>query len=201
MGVHEWNPLRAMKDVEVGDYYYKTGELQGSAQPLSGGAAVQAARRGCYLQAGADPGKDKEFEEARARYEEYLAILKDGPSAGEARKALERLNKRETDRGTKKRADRAKAMLEIEPWSIGTAGDREMDAWLDRLRKEIEETTRDLRDSDWNRAPGRTMEQRPDHGASGPQLRHHGKDAGVEHGRGRSAAGARRKTLRVSEKV
>jgi hypothetical protein len=28
-----------------------------------------------------------------------------------------------------------------------------MDAWLDRLRKEIEETTRGLRDSDWNRAP------------------------------------------------
>jgi hypothetical protein len=22
-GTHEWNPLRAMKDVEVGDYYYK----------------------------------------------------------------------------------------------------------------------------------------------------------------------------------
>jgi hypothetical protein len=38
--------------------------------------------------------KSKELEEARAEYEEYLAILKDGPSAGEARKALERLKKR-----------------------------------------------------------------------------------------------------------
>jgi hypothetical protein len=28
-----------------------------------------------------------------------------------------------------------------------------MDAWLDRLQKEIEETTVELRDSDWNRAP------------------------------------------------
>lgn len=28
-----------------------------------------------------------------------------------------------------------------------------MDAWLDRLRKEIEETTSGLRDSDWSRAP------------------------------------------------
>jgi len=32
-------------------------------------------------------------------------------------------------------------------------GDREMDAWLDRLEKEIEETTVELRDSDWSRAP------------------------------------------------
>jgi hypothetical protein len=28
-----------------------------------------------------------------------------------------------------------------------------MDGWLDRLRREIEETTRGLGDSDWNRAP------------------------------------------------
>ena len=28
-----------------------------------------------------------------------------------------------------------------------------MDAWLDRLRKEMEATTRGLCDSDWNRAP------------------------------------------------
>jgi hypothetical protein len=33
------------------------------------------------------------------------------------------------------------------------SGDREMDAWLDRLQKEIEEATVELRDSDWSRAP------------------------------------------------
>ena len=37
--------------------------------------------------------KSKNFDEARVRYEEYLAILKDGPSAIEAKKALERLKK------------------------------------------------------------------------------------------------------------
>lgn len=37
--------------------------------------------------------------------------------------------------------------------SDATSGENEMDAWLDRLQKEIEETTRDLLDSDWRRAP------------------------------------------------
>jgi hypothetical protein len=40
----------------------------------------------------------------------------------------------------------------MEP-EYSTPGDREMDAWLNRLRKEIEETTTDLGDSDWCRAP------------------------------------------------
>ena len=43
---------------------------------------------------------------------------------------------------------------------------------------------------------GGTMEQRPDSGAFGAQLRHDGKDAGVEHRRRRSAPGTRREALR-----
>ena len=91
--VHEWNPMRAMKDVEVGDFYYKrenykaaTGRYREALQ-FKPHDAVATFKLAQALE------KSKEIEEARARYEEYLAILKDGPSAAEARKALQRLNK------------------------------------------------------------------------------------------------------------
>ena len=73
-----------------------------------------------------------------------------------------------------------------------------MDAWLDRLRREIEETTGAVRCGLEPRAAG-TLEQRPDSGTFGAQLRRHGKDAGVEPGCGRSATG--RGAAKISERL
>jgi tetratricopeptide (TPR) repeat protein len=95
MELHEWNPLRAMKDVEVGDYYYKEGNYKAAlsryreALQYKPHDAVSTFRLAQTLE------KTKNLEEARTRYEEYLAILKDGPNAIEARKALERLKKQQ----------------------------------------------------------------------------------------------------------
>ena len=93
MGVHEWNPLRAMKDVEVGDFYYKTGNYKAALSRLREALQYKPRDAVATFKLAQTLEKSKQFEEARARYEAYLAILKDGPSAGEAKKALARLKK------------------------------------------------------------------------------------------------------------
>ena len=47
-----YNPMRAMKDVEVGDFYFKEAELSCRHQPLPRGPGVQASRRRGHLQTG-----------------------------------------------------------------------------------------------------------------------------------------------------
>jgi tetratricopeptide (TPR) repeat protein len=94
MEVHEWNPMRAMKDVEVGDYYYKAGNYKAALNRFREALQFKPHDAVATFKLAQTLEKSKEIEEARAQYEAYLAILKDGPSAGEARKALERLKKR-----------------------------------------------------------------------------------------------------------
>lgn len=91
LGVHEWNPLRAMKDVEVGDFYYKARNYKAALSRFREALQYKPRDAVATFKLAQTLEKSKEFEEARAQYESYLAILKDGPSAGEARKALERL--------------------------------------------------------------------------------------------------------------
>jgi tetratricopeptide (TPR) repeat protein len=91
LGVHEWNPLRAMKDVEVGDYYYGRGSYKAAVSRYREALEFKPRDAVATFRLARTLEKMKAYDEARHRYEEYLAILKDGPEAGEARKALERL--------------------------------------------------------------------------------------------------------------
>jgi tetratricopeptide (TPR) repeat protein len=93
MELHEWNPLRAMKDVEVGDYYYKKENYKAALSRYREALQFKPRDAVATFKLAQTLEKTKEFEEARTHYEEYLAILKDGPSAGEAKKALGRLKK------------------------------------------------------------------------------------------------------------
>lgn len=93
MELHEWNPLRAMKDVEVGDFYYAKGNYKAAQSRYREALQFKPHDAVATFKLAQSLEKTKQLEEARTRYEEYLAILKDGPSAGEAKKALARLNK------------------------------------------------------------------------------------------------------------
>ena len=92
-GVHEWNPLRAMKDIEVGDFYYNAGNYKAALSRFREALQYKPRDAVATFRLAQTLEKSKQFEEARAAYEAYLAILKDGPSAGEAKKALARLKK------------------------------------------------------------------------------------------------------------
>lgn len=93
MEFHEWNPMRAMKDVEVGDYYYKAANYKAALSRYREALLYKPHDAVATFKLAQTLEKVKEYDEARIRYGEYLAILKDGPSAGEAKKALERLKK------------------------------------------------------------------------------------------------------------
>jgi Flp pilus assembly protein TadD len=85
--------MRAMKDVEVGDFYYKAENYRAALSRYREALEYKPHDAVATFKLAQALEKTKDFEQARSRYEEYLAILKDGPSAGEAKKAIERLKK------------------------------------------------------------------------------------------------------------
>ena len=97
-GVQEfrpWNPHKAQKDVEVGDFYFKRKNYR---------AALDRYREALYykyddavatFRLSVCEEKLGEPEEARKGYEAYLKILPSGPFAEEAKQSLARLAPKE----------------------------------------------------------------------------------------------------------
>lgn len=88
---HPWDPHKADKDVEVGDFYFKRQNYR---------AALDRYREALYyknddavatFRLGVCQEKLGDKDEARKAYEAYLKILPHGPFAGEAHQALARL--------------------------------------------------------------------------------------------------------------
>jgi len=91
--VHPWNPMKALKDVEVGDYYFKRKNYRAAldrykeALFYKDNDAVASFRLAqCQDKLGDKP-------EAKKYYEQYLKILPEGEFAKEARTSLDRLEK------------------------------------------------------------------------------------------------------------
>src|SRR5579863_1978338 len=88
---HPWNPHKAAKDVEVGDFYFKRKNYRAAedryreALLYKNNDAVATFRLAVCLE------KLDQPEEARKEYESYLKILPHGPQADEAQKAMERM--------------------------------------------------------------------------------------------------------------
>ncbi len=88
---HTFDPHRAAKDIEVGDFYFKKKNY---------GAALERYREALFYKpndAFANFRMAQAFEklarldEAVEHYQEYLKVLPNGPQAEEAKKALEKL--------------------------------------------------------------------------------------------------------------
>lgn len=85
--------MRALKNVEIGDYYYKQRNYRAAvsryreALQYKPNDAVATFRLATALE------KMNETAEARSMYLDYLRILPEGPFAEEAKEALERLPK------------------------------------------------------------------------------------------------------------
>lgn len=99
-GVQEfrvWNPHKAEKDVEVGDFYFKRKNYR---------AALDRYREALYykyddavatFRLGVCQEKVGDSDEARKAYEAYLKILPQGPFATEAHQALDRLKRADAE--------------------------------------------------------------------------------------------------------
>lgn len=97
--VHPWNPHKAAKDIEVGDYYFKRKNYRAAedryreALTYKDNDAVATFRLAVCLE------KMDQPDQARKEFENYLKILPSGPQAGEAQKAIQRLKGTSADAG------------------------------------------------------------------------------------------------------
>lgn len=86
-----WDPHRAAKDIEVGDFYFRRRNYRAAeeryreALQFKNDDAVATIRLAISLE------KLGVLDDARAEYQSYLKILPHGPEAEQAQKALERL--------------------------------------------------------------------------------------------------------------
>lgn len=89
--VHPWDPHRAAKDIEVGDFYFKRKNYRAAedryreALLYKDNDALATYRLAICLE------KMDRSDEAITAFESYLRILPHGPQAGEAKKAIDRL--------------------------------------------------------------------------------------------------------------
>ena len=88
---HPWDPHKAAKDIEVGDFYFKEKNYVGAesryreALFFKDNDALATFRLAVCLE------KMGRGDEAQQEYQNYLKILPHGPLAEEAKKAIERL--------------------------------------------------------------------------------------------------------------
>jgi tetratricopeptide (TPR) repeat protein len=88
---HIWDPHKAAKSVEVGDFYFKRKNYRAAedryreALHYKDNDAIATFRLAVCLEKLARP------DDARAEYESYLRILPHGPQADEAQKSIDRL--------------------------------------------------------------------------------------------------------------
>ena len=89
--LHPWDPHKAAKDVEVGDYYFKRKNYKAAedryreALFYKDNDAIATYRLAICLERMGLP------DEARREYESYLQILPHGPEAEASQKAIDRL--------------------------------------------------------------------------------------------------------------
>jgi len=89
--MHPWNPYRATKDDEVGDFYFKRGNYKAAVARYEDALQFKEHDAVANFRLGECYEKMDQPEEAIAHYKEYLRILPEGPDAKRARKALEKL--------------------------------------------------------------------------------------------------------------
>lgn len=89
--LHPWDPHKAAKDIEVGDYYFKRKNYRGALERYKDALVYKPNDAVANFRLAECEEKMGNSADAAQHYEAYLKILPEGPFAGDAQKALERL--------------------------------------------------------------------------------------------------------------
>ncbi len=89
---HPWDPHRAMKDLEVGDFYFKRKNYRAAMDRYKEALLYKPNDALANFGIGQSLEKLKRGDEARAYYQAYLKILPEGPLSKEAHLALDRIS-------------------------------------------------------------------------------------------------------------
>jgi tetratricopeptide (TPR) repeat protein len=90
---HPWNPMKAMKDIEVGDYYFKRKNYKAALDRYKEALYYKDNDAVASFRLAVCQEKIGDKAAARKYYEQYLKILPDGAFAKDARASLDRLAK------------------------------------------------------------------------------------------------------------
>lgn len=90
---HPWNPLKASKDIQVGDFYFKRKNYKAALERYKEALYYKDNDAVASFRVAECLEKLGDKDEARKYFEQYLKILPEGPLAKEARASLEKLGK------------------------------------------------------------------------------------------------------------
>jgi len=94
--LHPWDPHKAAKDVEVGDFYFKRKNYRAARDRYKEALFYKPNDAVANFRLAECQEKMGNPAEAISHYQEYLKILPQGPFANDAQKALERLKSGDT---------------------------------------------------------------------------------------------------------
>jgi tetratricopeptide (TPR) repeat protein len=92
--MHSWDPHKAQKSVEVGDYYFKQHNYGAALSRYCEALSYKPNDAVSNFRIAEALDKLGDLAEAQAYYQAYLKILPGGPLAGQCRKALDRIKAR-----------------------------------------------------------------------------------------------------------
>jgi tetratricopeptide (TPR) repeat protein len=90
---HPWNPLKASKDIEVGDYYFKRKNYKAALERYKEALYYKDGDAVASFRLAVCQEKMGNKAEAKKYYAQYLKILPEGPFAKDAHASLNRLAK------------------------------------------------------------------------------------------------------------
>src|SRR5215472_5392423 len=88
---HPWDPHKAAKDVEVGDFYFKRKNYRAALDRYKEALVYKPNDAIAQFRLAESLEKTGNSPEAVTHYQEYLKILPHGPFAADAQKAVDRL--------------------------------------------------------------------------------------------------------------
>jgi tetratricopeptide (TPR) repeat protein len=98
---HEWDPHKAAKDLEIGDFYFKRGNYRAAEDRYREALHYKENDAVATLRLAESLEKVGALDDARSEYESYLKILPHGPESERVQKALDKLKAREDGSGPK----------------------------------------------------------------------------------------------------
>ncbi len=90
---HPWNPLKALKDIEVGDFYFKRKNYKAALERYKEALYYKDNDALASFRVAVCQEKLGDKTEAKKYYEQYLKILPEGPFAKDAHTSLDRMAK------------------------------------------------------------------------------------------------------------
>ena len=90
---HAWNPMKALKDIEVGDFYFRRKNYRAALERYKDALYYKDNDAIASFRLAVCEEKLGDKAEARKYYEQYLKIMPEGPFAKDAHGALDRFAK------------------------------------------------------------------------------------------------------------